>query len=228
MVDDGATPNPDPEDEERRRRRRPIAWWWWAGGAGLAVLILAAIAFSVAGGGDGADGDDRAFAPAANGSQQSSGGSAAATSTAAPAGTAAGRDGGDSGASAGDGERPSIEGIWEFIVDVTEANGACAGEEDEPLSIDSVTIRRLPGGNYSVSGLGTNPDDAWNGDWQGDQFVFNGERAEDDGLTTATFFMRFEDGGALRGSEEWIWDSRDGSCSDGKSSVEAFFFAPLD
>lgn len=215
MADDGATTS-DPEEEEKRRRRRPIAWWWWAGGAGLVAAVVAALLLS--GGGD--DGDEGVPASDNGGSQS------VATATPAPSdGTAASAP---SATDAGPAVRPGIEGIWEFIVKVTETSGACAGEEDEEPGIDNVTIRRADDGTYSVTGLGSTPDSEWAGWWEDDSFIFAGQRDEDGGVTDARFQMTMTEDGAFHGTEEWSWSSAsEGECPDGASDVEAYFYSPL-
>ena len=223
MTTDGDAPVPE-DEEEKKRRRRPIAWWWWAVGGGAVALILIVVLFS----GDddgGLDPNERVQAPTAiAGSGGSSGGTgsgggASATDTPAPTD--------DDGSSSDGGEVPDIEGVWEFIVDVTETSGVCAGEEDESPQIENVTIRRQADGTYEVTGLEGESGIAWRGGWDGDEFVFNGERDEDGGITVAEFTITYNDG-MLRGTEDWSWSSAaEGECPTGKSDVEAFFYAPL-
>ena len=205
------------EDEERRRRRRAIAWWWWLVG-GLAVAAIAVLLLLALGGGNGDDdGTAGGDSVAATATPIFSGADATTAVTTAVSGEAA---------SAAAGER-DIEGVWEFIVDVTETNGACAGEENEDPGIDNVTIRRVGDNSYTVTGLGTTAEDEWTGRWDGDDFIFNGEREEDGGITVARFVIGFDDSGALTGAEDWTWSGSEGTCPDGKSTVEAFFYAPL-
>lgn len=217
MTSEGDTPTP-PSEEEPKRRRRPIAWWWWAAGGGaLIAALLVVVMLAGDDADDAADPNERVQAPTP-GATTTSGGS---TATEAPTATDPGGSSSDR-----DADVPDIEGVWEFIVNVTATSGVCAGEEDEPPGIDNVTIRHLDDGTYSVSGLGTTPDSEWSGRWDGDQFVFNGERVEDGGTTVAEFFISFQDG-ALRGTEDWSWSDADGECPTGKSDVEAFFYSPL-
>jgi hypothetical protein len=205
-------PPPPPPPEERKRRRRAIARWWFAG-AGLAVVLIAVL---LLGGGD----DDDGGAPTdADASPDPTAG--ATTASAATGGTS-------EAAATSDAEvPPAIEGIWEFIVDVTEAHGVCEGEDAEEPSIDNVTIRRVDDGAYVVTGLGSGPDDEWEGGWDGDRFVFHGDRDEDDGVTVAEFSMAFDESGALTGVEQWTWSDDDSECPDGRSDVEAYFNGPL-
>jgi hypothetical protein len=217
MTTEGDTAAPQSEDEDKRRRR-PIAWWWWAvGGGALIAAILVVVMLAGDDADDQAAPNERVQAPTP-GATNTSGGS---TATEAP--TASDSSG---TASDPDADAPDIEGVWEFIVNVTETSGVCAGEEDESPGIDNVTIRRLDDGSYSVSGLGTTPDSEWTGRWDGDKFVFSGEREEDGGTTVAEFTMTFEDS-VFAGIEDWSWSDADGECPTGKSEVEAFFYSPL-
>ena len=69
-------------------------------------------------------------------------------------------------------------------------------------------------------------DPEWTGSFKEGKLVFVGTRAEDDGLTTATFEMALsEDAMQMVGDESWSWDwtSRAdvGTCTEGKSTVTA-------
>lgn len=64
------------------------------------------------------------------------------------------------------------------------------------------------------------------GTFSGDSLKFGGTRAEDDGLTTATFEMNLsEDGTLLDGFGAWTWDwtgqGETGTCTEGASAVTA-------
>ncbi len=217
MANEGGTPAPGSEDEEeRKRRRRPIAWWWWVAGGGGVLVVVLALLLSVGGDDDADDPDGRVQAPTAE-STAAPGGSTATPAAAAtqPSGDAAASDG-----------PPDIEGVWEFIVDVTETSGVCAGEEDEPPGIENVTIRRQPDGTYAVTGLEGEAGIPWRGGWDRNEFIINGEREEDGGTTVAEFTLTFEDG-AFRGTERWGWSGAEGECPSGRSEVEGFFYAPL-
>lgn len=227
MATEGGTPAPGSEDEEeRKRRRRPIAWWWWLAGGGGALVVVLALLLSIGGDDDADDPEGRVQAPTAESTAapggSTGGGSTADGSTATPA--AEGTQ--PAGNAAASGEQPDIEGVWEFIVDVTEASGACAGEEDEAPEITNVTIRRSPSGTYEITGLEGEGGIPWRGGWDGDEFLIIGDRAEDGGTTEAEFALRFVDG-ALVGTEDWGWSDGSSSCPGGKSEVEAFFYSPL-
>ena len=215
----GGAPAPA-DDEERPRRRRPIAWWWWAAVAGIAVVLVAVLLF---GGGDDDEGSSVAASSDSGGQQSGEASPASASDASSDGGT------GSTASSDGDdpGDRPAIEGVWEFIVAVTQTSGDCAGEETEQASVQNIRIRHRDGGGYAVTGFGSNPDDEWTGGWDGDRFVFNGERDEDGGRTVASFTMHFDEGGALVGYEDWSWSDAEGNCPTGKSDVEAYFYGPL-
>jgi len=207
MANFSETPEPNPEE---RKRRRGLAWWWFA----LAALAVGAIAFVLLSGGGDDDGQP-ADASSADSTAAATSAASVSEATSEPIATS------DAGVS------PTIEGIWEFIVNVTDASGACEGEEAEEPSVDNVSIRRRDDGGYAVTGLGSTPDDEWQGGWDGDRFVFHGERDEDDGVTVAEFTMAFDETGALVGVEEWTWSDNDGDCPDGRSEVEAYYDGPL-
>ena len=113
-----------------------------------------------------------------------------------------------------------VSGVWTFVIDVTETRGACAGEEDEPVDPDTVTIEQ-DGDVLTVTGLNGN-DPPWSGQITGNQVTFAGERDEDDGRTTALFVLTVDDAGTVFGGiEEWTWSGPGGSCPDSLSDVTA-------
>ena len=103
---------------------------------------------------------------------------------------------------------------------MTETRGACAGEEDEPVEADTVTIAQ-DGDLLVVTGLnGTDPP--WTGQITGNEVTFAGERDEDGGRTTALFVLTVDDAGSVFGGiEEWSWKGPGGSCPDSLSDVTA-------
>ncbi len=113
-------------------------------------------------------------------------------------------------------------------VQVTDVTGSvCQGEVGEKYHRE-VTISG-PEDAVVVIGLDDldDPEDpAWNGTFTDGKLVFKGTRAEDDGLTTATFEMALSDDGlTLEGDEAWTWDwtgqGQTGTCTEGKSTVVA-------
>ena len=122
----------------------------------------------------------------------------------------------------------AIVGVWVFTVNVTDVNGSvCQGEIGDVYERD-VTIA-AEGDQLVVVGLDdlNDPDDpAWTGSFEDGTLVFEGTRAEDDGLTTARFEMTLSaDGTSFEGEETWTWDwtsrGETGTCTEGKSTVTA-------
>lgn len=119
-------------------------------------------------------------------------------------------------------------GTWIFAVNVIAVTGLVCQKEIGDVYEREVTISG-PDDALVVVGLDdlTDPDDpAWTGTFSGSKLVFGGTRAEDDGLTTATFEMTLSgDGSLLEGFEAWTWDwtsqGETGTCTDGASTVTA-------
>ena len=122
----------------------------------------------------------------------------------------------------------AITGTWIFTVSVTGVSGSvCQGEIGDVYERE-VTIS-APGEGLLIAGLDDldDPGDPeWVGTFEDGQLVFEGTRAEDDGLTTARFEMTLaEDGNSLEGEETWTWDwtsrGETGTCTEGTSTVTA-------
>lgn len=211
-------------EEDRERNRRLLLWLWLL----LAIVILIVL-FAVCAGGE----DDVALpaspattttvavpvsTPAPTEAPQSS-----ATPEPAPEVTAAPQATTTSSAPAPTTtEVPllDISGIWTFFVDVTETGGACAGEQNEPVAAEPVTIVQ-DGDVLTVTGLNGN-DPPWQGRIEENLVTFSGERNEDDGRTVASFVLTVsDDGKQLSGIEEWTWSGPGGSCNDSLSEVSA-------
>lgn len=113
-----------------------------------------------------------------------------------------------------------ISGTWTFLIDVTEATGACDGEEGDRVDPDTVTIAQ-EGNVLTVTGL-NGEDPAWVGEILGNDVIFNGERNEDSGRTIASFIMTVDDAATvMSGIEEWTWSGPGGSCPGSLSEVSA-------
>ncbi len=195
-------------DEDRRRR---TALWWWL----LLLVLLLLLLFSFCRDDSPGQPDSAAATPAPTIA-------APTTVRATTAGTA--------GSTAAPPQQPDLgdglEGTWDIEVTVTETSGVCAGEENEPAYVHTVTITRTGDTTFEVTGMG-NPGEAWAGSLAGDQLVFQGERDEDGGVTRALFTMTAHGDGTLTGTEKWSWESTsDGSCPDGVSVAEAVFVGP--
>ena len=211
-------------DDERRRRR--LLWVWF--GLALVILMLLFVVCT-----SGNDISEPAALPAATTT------TATAIGLPAPTSPAPERDSVTTGAPtpvttrapppvATEAPPPptteagpiDVSGVWTFVIDVTETRGACAGEEDEPVDPDTVTIEQ-DGDVLTVTGLNGN-DPPWSGQITGNQVTFAGERDEDDGRTTALFVLTVDDAGTVFGGiEEWTWSGPGGSCPDSLSDVTA-------
>ena len=212
-------------DEDERRRRR-LLWLWF--GLALVILMLLFVVCT-----SGTDNSAPAPVPAARTTTAAGVALPAPTSPApepdivttrapAPARTGAPRLATTAAPPPPTTEAGPIDvsGVWTFIINVTETRGACAGEEDEPVDPDTVTIQQ-DGDVLTVTGLnGTGPP--WFGQITGNQVTFAGERDEDDGRTTALFVLTVDDAGTVFGGiEEWTWSGPGGSCPDSLSDVTA-------
>ena len=122
----------------------------------------------------------------------------------------------------------AVAGTWVFTVSVTGVSGSvCQGEIGDVYERE-VTIS-APGEGLLIAGLDdlNDPDDPeWKGTFEDGKLVFEGTRAEDDGVTTARFEMALSaDGSTLEGEESWTWDwtsqGDTGTCVDGTSTVTA-------
>lgn len=78
-----------------------------------------------------------------------------------------------------------ITGQWTFIIDVTVATGACAGEELAPVDTSTVSIVQA-GDSVSATGPwgSTSGNETLLGLRSGNAVTFGGIYAEDGGLTT--------------------------------------------
>ena len=115
---------------------------------------------------------------------------------------------------------PTLAGRWLIVVDVTEADRPCASEVAEPPYERTITVT-VDGDTAEVVGLGDG-DEPWKGTASGDRLVFAGDRAEDDGTTTASFELDYDAAtGELAGIEVWGWSGQGLSCPNGRSVVTA-------
>lgn len=212
MSDSEGTPAHDGEEPEERRR---FAWWW----LGLILLLLIGVCSLCS---DGADEDagEPAAAPTTATTTL-----ATAPATQPPAATEPPAT--EPPATLPPGEEWQLEGVWEVTVKVSETSGACVGEENEPAYASEVVVTQVGENTYEVTGLGSPGTEPWEGRVADGRFVFNGQRAEDDGVTTASFTME-RSGEGLIGVEDWSWDSEGlGTCPTGRSEVVATYLGPL-
>jgi len=112
-----------------------------------------------------------------------------------------------------------VSGIWVLTVDVTVANGLCAGEENEPPYTTTITI--IQDGEF-LSVEVEDSTETWQGALLGHAVGFEGTKEEDDGTTTAGFALIVnEDATRMEGVELWSWKGEFGDCPDGESTVTA-------
>jgi hypothetical protein len=122
---------------------------------------------------------------------------------------------------------PSIAGQWQWILTVTLATGACAGEEglQSPRNVQITQNGKI----LTMSGfLGSNPSISLSGEITFDdsakQWIvkFSGNYPEDQGTTTTNYILvlnnTFDE---MAGDENWDWVGGDGSCPGSKSTVVA-------
>jgi hypothetical protein len=122
---------------------------------------------------------------------------------------------------------PNIAGTWLWNLEVTVANGACAGET-RVQSPRNVQITQN-GATVTMSGfLNSNPELTISGIVAFDQvskwWIVNisGEYDEDQGRTSATYILTLNNSyDVMTGEESWSWSGGGGTCPGGKSVVTA-------
>jgi hypothetical protein len=122
-----------------------------------------------------------------------------------------------------------LNGSWTFAVDVTVANGVCAGEENapvDPFAVSFLTVDPNADGTYDVTVTGDFGDAGGSiagtvtGVPQtGDVIVLSGDIAEDGGTTRSTYTLTVKSATRLEGTEDWSWSGTGGTCTGGKSTV---------
>ena len=122
-----------------------------------------------------------------------------------------------------------LNGSWVFTVDVTVANGVCAGEEDavpEPFAVEFITIDSNGDGTYDVTVTGDFGSDGGSVSGTvsgvpqvGDHIVLSGSYPEDGGVTTTTHTLTVKSATRLEGTEAWSWEGTGGTCPNSASDV---------
>jgi hypothetical protein len=124
-----------------------------------------------------------------------------------------------------------LNGSWSALVDVTVANGVCAGEEDAapvPFSVSFLVVDPNGDGTYDVSVTGSFGDESSTATVSGtvngvpevgDVIVLTGDVPEDGGITTSTYTLTVQSTTRLTGTEAWSWAGPGGTCPDGQSNV---------
>ena len=207
-------PQQDPAQEEDRRRR----WILWL--LLLLLLLLLGVCFVVVSSGDGEDSASDSTETAAPTTDPPP--ETAAPTTQPPATTST------STTTTTLPPEAAVIGTWVFEVHVTGVDGSVCQGEIGDIYEREVTISGT-GDSMVVVGLDNlnDPDDPpWVGTFEDGQLTVEGSRAEDDGVTNATFIMMLsEDGTSLEGEEAWTWDwtsqGQTGTCVNGTSTVTA-------
>ncbi|MHC4093787.1 MAG: hypothetical protein ACYSVY_26530 [Planctomycetota bacterium] len=117
-----------------------------------------------------------------------------------------------------------LNGDWAFVVDVTEANGECAGNEAESAITTTITVSQT-GCTLTASGWLDDASKSLSGRARGNTVTFSGNYVEDDGFTFPTYTLEVISPTGLEGMEDWYWDDRsrlgEVDCPDGVSTVTA-------
>jgi hypothetical protein len=118
---------------------------------------------------------------------------------------------------------PNLNGVWAFVIKVTEANGVCAGEAGNSSS-RQITITQS-GRNVTLSGFLGNPANQLTGDITLDAGLWivkvSGSYPEDGGTTTTSHRLVVKNTSDISGDEDWEWSGPGGTCPGGKASVTA-------
>jgi hypothetical protein len=119
---------------------------------------------------------------------------------------------------------PNLNGVWTFAIKVTEAYGACAGEDGGPANNRQITITQT-GQNITLAGFLGNPANTLTGTIadQAGIWVINvsGSYSEDGGTTTSSHRLEVKSTSEMSGVEDWSWTGPGGTCPGGKASVAA-------
>lgn len=117
-----------------------------------------------------------------------------------------------------------VTGTWTFIVDVTVANDACAGEEDDPIDITQVSVVQV-GDSVTATGPwgSTSGSETLAGNRSGNVVTLSGAYAEDGGTTITTHTLTVSAGDQeMNGIENWSWlGPNNSSCPAGEAVVTA-------
>lgn len=119
---------------------------------------------------------------------------------------------------------PDMSGMWTFIIDVTEAYGQCAGEEEEVPRSEQINIEQN-GWDLTLSGFLGNPTNILTGGIALEDEVWiitvTGNYPEGLGTTIPTYRLEVNSGTDLSGVETWTWTGGVGTCPPGKSIITA-------
>jgi hypothetical protein len=118
---------------------------------------------------------------------------------------------------------PNLNGVWAFVIKVTEANGVCSGEAGSS-SGRQIQITQS-GRNVTLSGFLGIPANQLTGDITFDAGLWiikvSGSYPEDGGVTTSSHRLVVKNTSDISGDEDWEWTGPGGTCPGGKASVTA-------
>ena len=120
----------------------------------------------------------------------------------------------------------SLNGTWNFTIDVTAADGICAGEENEPPSTDTITVTETQSSepyvsNVTMTGFLGDPSNVLTGTRTGSIITVSGSYPEDQGTTTTTHNLYATGENTIVGQETWSWSGPGGDCPNGRADVTA-------
>jgi len=127
----------------------------------------------------------------------------------------------------GNGGALDVSGLWDYVLNVTVANGDCIGEEfednDNPESDSALFIQ--VGSNVSALAFWGSDDGLLHelvGTRTGDVITIIGSYPEEGGTTTRRLILTVNsDGTSMAGFEEWDWSDGVEDCPDGEAIVTA-------
>ena len=135
---------------------------------------------------------------------------------------------GDDDDDGGDSTTVVLDGNWVYTVDVTVANGVCAGEENDEVDgfPVEITVTDQGDGTYlvTISGFIDDPSNVVTGTVTGvpeigDDITLTGSYPEDGGVTTTTHHLTVDSENGLTGTEQWSWTGPGGTCEGGEADL---------
>ena len=116
-----------------------------------------------------------------------------------------------------------LTGTWTFIIDVTVANGICAGEESAPHDTSQVSVVQV-GDSVTATGPwgSTSGSETLAGSRNGNVVILVGAYDEDGGTTVTTHTLNVTGADVgMNGTEDWEWFGPGGPCAGGRATVQA-------
>lgn len=136
------------------------------------------------------------------------------------------------GGGGGGGTTVDVSGTWNYTLDVTVANGVCAGEEFEDDPPPTGTGPEMGSATVVQSGTTVTATSFWGSDdgmthdltgtISGSTVTVTGTYPEDGGMTTRTLILTANTAVTMMtGVEEWTWTDGVDTCADGEATVTA-------